>query len=104
MSKPKESKLYLHAVVEEIAAIIDVDKRKITNRELLKLNGAYGIESLSTDPHLCHEIAETALNHLIRTRYGKPLLDSSDPAAACSKHFARCRHVFRPKLGEVPRR
>lgn len=70
-------------LVEQIAAAIDAEKRQITNRELLSLCGAEGI-GLSTDPHLCHEIAETALNHLVRSRYGKILLESADPSAGCS--------------------
>ncbi|QYO62569.1 SAM-dependent DNA methyltransferase [Leptolyngbya sp. 7M] len=95
MSESKEPNLYLNAFVEEIAAIIDVDKRKITNRELLKLCTASGIKSLSTDSHLCHEIAETAVNHLFCTQYGKPLLDSADPAAACSQ-------ILRPLQERLP--
>lgn len=70
-------------IVKRIATIIDAEKRQITNRELLSLCGAGGI-ALSTDPHLCHEMAETALNHLVRSRYGKILLESADPSAACS--------------------
>ncbi|HMO80003.1 MAG TPA: hypothetical protein PKD24_04360 [Pyrinomonadaceae bacterium] len=95
MGQANEPKHYLKTVVEEIAAIIDEDKRQITNRGLLILIGAYGIESLSTDPHLCHELAETALNQLIRTRYGIALLDSADPAAACSE-------ILRPLQARLP--
>lgn len=71
-------------IVEQLAAIIDSEKRQITNRELLSLCSAEGI-ALSTNPHLCHEIAETAINHLVRSRYGKILLDSADPSAVCSE-------------------
>ncbi len=71
-------------LVEQIAAIIDAEERQVTNSELLSLCCAEGI-ALSTDPHLCHEIAETALNHLVRSRYGMILLDSADPSAGCSR-------------------
>ncbi len=82
-------------VIEQIAAIIDVEKRQITNRELLALCGASGIETLTTDPHFGHEIAEAAINHLVRIRYGKRLLDSADPVAACSE-------ILRPLQKRLP--
>lgn len=82
-------------LVERIASIIDIEKRQITNRELLDVCSESGIKSLSTDPHLCHEIAETALNHLIRSKYGKTLLDAVDPVAACSE-------VLRPLQKRLP--
>lgn len=85
----------VHSIVEQIAAIIDVEKTQVTNRELLSLCGAEGIESLSTDPHLCHEIAETALNYLITTGYGEQLLSSTDPAVLCSE-------VLKPLLKRLP--
>lgn len=83
MSHSKKGSSGLLAAVERIAAIIDIEKKKITNRELIELCASLGIDSLSADPHLCHEIAEVAINHLIRTRYGKELLDSTDPISAC---------------------
>jgi len=48
-----------------------------------------------TDPHLCHEIAETALNYLIATKYGKPLLSSDNPGTACSE-------ILRPLQRRLP--
>ena len=95
MSQPNEPKSSLLTAVERIAAIIDVEKKKITNRELLELCLSSGIDSLSADPHLCHELAETALNHLIRTKYGKVLLDSPHPALACME-------VLRPLQKRLP--
>jgi type I restriction-modification system DNA methylase subunit len=83
------------SLVERIAATIDAEKRQITNRELLSLCGAEGIKSVATDPHLCHEIAETALNQLVRDRYGKILLDSADPSACCSE-------VLKPLQNRLP--
>lgn len=84
MGQLNESSRSFYSLIERIAAIIDIEQRSITNRELLDLCSASGIESLSADPHLCHEIAEIALNHLIHTKYGRMLLGSDDPVAACS--------------------
>jgi hypothetical protein len=67
MSHSNEPNYTLLTAVEQIAAIIDVEKKGIRNRELIELCLSSGIESLSADPHLCHELAETALNHLIHT-------------------------------------
>jgi hypothetical protein len=82
-------------VVEQLASIIDLEKKKVSNRKLLELCAGAGIGNLSNDPHLCHEIAEVALNHLIRTKYGKELLDSADPTAACSE-------ILRPIQQRLP--
>jgi len=71
-------------LIKQIAAIID-SGRRLNNRELLTICRDWGIDGLGTDPHLCHEIGETALNYLIATKYGKPLLASGDPAAACTE-------------------
>lgn len=92
LNEPSRSRLNL---IEQIGGIIDTEKRQITNRELLTLCAVSGIESLSTDSHLCHEITETALNHLVRTKYGKMLLDSVDPASDCSE-------VLRPLQRRLP--
>lgn len=94
MSRPYERSRIGFDVIEQIATIIDTDK-KITNRELLALCSGVGIDGLSTDPHLCHEIAETALNHLVCTKYGKMLLDLADPIAACSE-------ILRPLQKRLP--
>ena len=96
MGQPNESSQSRYRnLIKRIAAIIDIEKRSITNRELLDLCSASGIESLSADPHLCHEIAEIALNHLIRTKYGRMLLDSDDPIAVCSD-------ILRPLQRRLP--
>lgn len=95
MNEPNELPRIYFDVIEQIASIIGIEKRQITNRNLLALCGEAGIESLSVDPHLCHEIAETALNHLIGTRYGRILLDSADPIAACSD-------ILRPLQKRLP--
>lgn len=95
MSQSNEATSGLLAAVERIATIIDVEKKRITNRELIELCASSGIEGLSADPHLCHELAETALNHLICTKYGTVLLDSPRPTAACTE-------VLRPLQKRLP--
>jgi len=72
------------SLIEKIGRIIDTEKRQITNRDLLDVCSAAGVDGFSTDPHLCHEIAETALNFLVLTKYGSPLLSSAEPSASCS--------------------
>lgn len=71
-------------LIKQIAAIIDYG-RQLNNRELLTACRDWGVDGFATDPHLCHEIAETALNYLIATKYGKQLLSSEDPRRACSE-------------------
>lgn len=85
MSQSNELPHTSFALINRIAAIIDTEKRQITNRELLALCGDVGIDGLSIDPHLCHEIAETTVNFLVQTKYGKPLLRSNDPSCVCSE-------------------
>ncbi len=85
MNQPIEPPRIPVSLVEQIAAIIDTDERQITNRELLALCWAAGIHGLSTDPHLCHEVAESALNLLVKTKFGKRLLSSTDPSTSCTE-------------------
>ena len=73
------------SLIERIAAIIDSEEREITNRELLRLCSEARIGGLSNEPHLFHEIAETALNYLVTTKYGRQLLSSNNPCVACSE-------------------
>lgn len=81
-------------LIRQIAAIID-SGRTLNNRELLANCRDWGIDGLATDPHLCHEIAETALNYLIAIKYGKQLLSSDDPSSACAK-------ILRPLQQRLP--
>lgn len=58
--------------IEEIIYQIDVAKRTLENKELLHICG--GVDKITNgefNPHFCHEIAETALNHLILTKNAK---------------------------------
>lgn len=72
------------SLIDRIGCIIDTEAKPITNRDLQELCNAEGIDGFSIDPHLCHEIAETALNFRLWTRYGKQLLSSCKPSTACS--------------------
>lgn len=71
------------SLVEQVATIIEMGT-PINNRELLALCIGSGIDGFAIDPHLCHEVAETALNFLIQAKYGKELLRATDPSTACS--------------------
>lgn len=81
-------------MIKHIAAIIDSGSR-LNNRELLIACRDCGVDGFATDPHLCHEIGETALNYLIATKYGKPLLFSDNPGTACSE-------ILRPLQERLP--
>ena len=95
MTKCNEPSRIYFDLIDRITAIIDIENRPITNRELLELCSLSGVESLSADRHLCHEVAETALNHLIKTKYGKQLLSATDPPISCSG-------MLRPLLKRLP--
>lgn len=82
------------STIEKIIEIIDVEQRAITNRELLAIC-AEEVNHLLTDPHLCHEIAEAALNLLIVRKFGRQLLSSGEPAKACNE-------VLRPLQERLP--
>lgn len=83
------------SLIDRIGCIIDTEARKLTNQDLLELCQAAGIAGLSIDPHFCHEIAETALNHLVKIKYGAKLLASTDPSAVCSE-------ILRPLQERLP--
>jgi type I restriction-modification system DNA methylase subunit len=83
------------SLMQRIAAIIDIEKRPIANRELLRLCSEAGINALSYEAHVSHEIAETALNYLVKTKYGEQLLSDTDPSTACSE-------ILRPLQKRLP--
>ena len=66
---------------ETIIDRIDNEKKSFTNRELLEIcRESADIFSGEANPHLCHEIAEAALNLLIRRKYALNLLAAENPA------------------------
>ncbi len=67
----------IHSWMEKIIYEIDCAKRVLENKELLQICG--GIDKIMNgefNPHFCHEIAETALNLLILTKYTKNLTEN----------------------------
>jgi len=91
---PEQPSTITLSLIRHIAAIIDSGAR-LNNRELLTICRDYGVDGLTTDPHMCHEIEETALNYLIASKYGKPLLASDDPRTACTE-------ILRPLQQRLP--
>ena len=66
---------------ENIIDRIDNEKKSLTNRELLEIcRESADIFSGAANPHFCHEIAEAALNLLIRRKYALNLLAAENPA------------------------
>ncbi|MCC7308957.1 MAG: hypothetical protein IT173_15445 [Acidobacteria bacterium] len=94
MCRSDESSSIPLVLIQQIAAIID-SGTKLNNRKLLSICRDHGVDSLATDPHLCHETGETALNYLIATKYGKPLLCSDDPGRSCAE-------ILRPRQQRLP--
>lgn len=74
---------------EEIICLIDERSSPINNRQLIeicrKFVATFGSD---IDPHIYHEIAETALNTLIKNKYAGKLLRSSEPEL-CVKELIR---------------
>ena len=65
---------------ETIIDRIDNQEKSLTNRELLEIcRESANFLSGETNPHFCHEIAETTLNLLIRRKYAKNLLTAKNP-------------------------
>lgn len=66
--------------IDKIVSRIENDKSAINNRELISLCQDY-VKTLpqEADPHIYHEIAETALNDVINKKYAKNLLNSPEP-------------------------
>ena len=70
---------------ETIIDRIDNEKKSLTNRELLEIcRESADFLSGETNPHFCHEIAEAALNLLIRRKYAKNLLTAENPSEIVS--------------------
>ena len=81
-------------IVKEIASEIDDNAKTLTNRDLIKICGKYSV-GINGEPHLPHEIAETALNLLIKKEYGTRLMLTDEPGRMC-------REVLTPLLRRLP--
>ena len=82
--------------IEEIIYQIDCAKRTLENKELLQICG--GIENILSgeiNPHFSHEIAETALNEVIKRNYLSELLSAKVPAQLY-------REIIKPLTEKLP--
>lgn len=52
-------------------------------------------------PHIYQEIAETALNVIIKRKYAQNLLNSPEPVKIVPKYKTACGKAFNAKHGEV---
>ncbi len=94
MSEPRVPPTSFVDLIEQVAGIVDSD-RKISNKELIEIcKGCSGFD-FNFDAHIYHEIAETALNSLMQTKYGHDLLASTDPVEAVST-------ILRPLQKRLP--
>lgn len=81
--------------LEEIVKTVVDKNAQIDNRRLVEICGNFNIFGGESDPHFCHEIAETALNHLIKREHAKKALVAPNPAEFCGE-------VIRPLLEKLP--
>jgi hypothetical protein len=90
------SKTIIQTWIEEVIYRIVCEKRAINNKELLQICG--GTENIlreEINPHFYHEIAETALNEVIKRKYLRELLTAKTPA----KLF---REIIEPLTEKLP--
>ncbi len=81
---------------ETIIDRIDIEKKPLTNRELLEIcHPVADILNGKSNPHHAHEIAEGALNLLIRRKYAKNLLTAENPAESA-------RSLLKPLISRLP--
>lgn len=82
--------------IEEIIQIIEIEKGKTSNKRLLDICGRIGgITSGKINPHVFHELVETAFNALIKRKYARHLLDSGNPAG-------ELREILAPITEKLP--
>lgn len=81
---------------ETIIDRISNEKKSFTNRELLEIcRESADIFSGEANPHFCHEIAEAALNLLIRRKYAENFLASENPTEVTI-------HLLKPIISRLP--
>lgn len=82
--------------LEEIIWRIESDSLPLTNRELIEICAASAdIFRQNADPHICHEIAEAALNLLIQRNYARALLHSENPKG-------EVKTILKPLMRSLP--
>lgn len=82
--------------VDEIVNRIENEKVAIKNRELISLCQDY-VRTLpqEVNPHIYHEIAETALNVIIKKKYAQNLLNSPEPVKTVTE-------IIKPLAARLP--
>lgn len=86
----------INSCIEKIIYTIDIEKRKIENRELLSLCRDLGwIFDGTTDSHFCHETAEAALNLLIKRKYARDFLTGEN-------QNEKLKQILRPISERLP--
>lgn len=89
------AKTLLQNCIELISEIIDEKQEKITNRGLLKICEKIDFLKNEANPHLGHELAETAVNLLVKRKYANELLSAVNPAKSCQE-------ILKPLMGRLP--
>lgn len=70
----------LHKIIGHITEVIEREKRNIANRELLEIcREVQFVGNQQNDPHLPHELAETAMNLILLQSCGSNVLAADDP-------------------------
>lgn len=72
----------MQAEIDAIIEKIDNRKEKLSNRKLLEICKNVNFLKNGRNPHFCHEIAETALNFIVKTKYVKELFNTESPSNA----------------------
>jgi type I restriction-modification system DNA methylase subunit len=88
------SSISLRNLIEKVAKIAD-GEQTISNKELIEICKDHGAFEASVDVHIYHEIAEAAINSLIKEKYGSELLSTADPVKAVST-------ILRPLQKRLP--
>lgn len=83
-------------IIFAIAARLEKNDEKISNRDLLKIcTEETNLPVLNFEPHFFHEVAETALNFLIKTKYADLSREHRNKAEFCRK-------ILRPLVNRLP--
>lgn len=81
-------KTLLADCVNKIADFLEAKDKALTNRELLNICEMLGSIAKGTiNPHLPHELAETAVNFLIKKKLAGKILSAGDSQNAYLKHL-----------------
>jgi type I restriction-modification system DNA methylase subunit len=82
--------------LSDIIRRIEVFKQPLTNQELFAVcRQLADFLRDEVNPHFVHELAETALNFLILTKYAKPLLCAENPREVLI-------NILRPLISRLP--